>query len=59
VGSTIQTGHSALFLLTHKTTVEEMLTELAEFNPTVLQTSLSPLDEANLRDIFGADEIEA
>jgi uncharacterized membrane protein len=58
VGSTIQPGHSALFLLTHKTTVDEMLEELREFNPTVLQTSLSPEDEARLGDVFGADEIE-
>ena len=54
VADTIQTGHSALFLLVHVGNLEAWLDELGEFNPTVLQTSLSEGDEAKLRDTFGA-----
>ncbi len=59
VGETIEPGHSALFLLIHKTDMEKLLDEMAEFHPTVLQTTLSADDEAKLREAFGADEIEA
>jgi uncharacterized membrane protein len=58
VGDTIQPGHSALFLLAHRANLEPWLGELREFNPTVLQTTLSEEDEAKLRDAFGAEEIE-
>jgi uncharacterized membrane protein len=58
VGSTIEPGHSALFLLIHKATLEGLLDRLKGYNPTVLQTSLSAEDEAKLREAFGADEIE-
>jgi uncharacterized membrane protein len=53
VGSTIEPGHSALFLLIHKVTFEKLLDGLKEFNPTILQTSLSEEDEAKLREAFG------
>ena len=56
VGNTIQPGHSALFLLMHKAAIDKVLDESKEFNPTVLQTSLSPEDEAKLRDAFGAED---
>jgi uncharacterized membrane protein len=59
VGSTIEPGHSALFLLTHRANMEKMLDELKPFSPMVLQTSLSPEDEAKLREAFGAEEIDA
>lgn len=59
VGETIEPGHSALFLLIHKTDMVKLLDEMAEFHPTVLQTTLSADDEAKLREAFGADEIEA
>jgi uncharacterized membrane protein len=58
VGKTVEPGHSALFLLIHKVNLETWLDELTEFNPTVLQTTLSEEDEAKLRDAFGAEEIE-
>ena len=58
VGSTIEPGHSALFLLIHEATMEKWMDELQEFNPTVLQTTLSKEDEAKLRAAFGAEEIE-
>jgi uncharacterized membrane protein len=57
VGNTIQPGHSALFLMIHKETLEKLLDQIAEFHPTVLQTTLSPDDEAKLREAFGADDI--
>jgi len=55
VGSTIEPGHSALFLLIHKVTLDKLLDELGEFNPTVLETSLSKEDEAELRAAFGGE----
>jgi uncharacterized membrane protein len=56
VASTIQPGHSALFLLIHMGDLETWLDELKAFGPAVLQTSLSEEDEAKLRDAFGAEE---
>jgi len=56
VADTIQPGHSALFLLIHMANLETWLDELKEFNPTVLQTSLSKEDEAKLRESFGVEE---
>lgn len=59
VGDTIQPGHSALFLLVHKANLEKWLSDIKEYTPTVLQTTLSREDEAKLREAFGAEEIEA
>jgi len=58
VGRTIEPGHSALFLLIHQATLEKLVPDLAEFNATVLQTTLSDEDETKLRAAFGADEVE-
>jgi uncharacterized membrane protein len=58
VGSTIEPGHSALFLLAHRANLEKALNDLQPLNAQVLQTSLSAEDEAKLRDAFGAEEIE-
>lgn len=55
VSETVQPGHSALFLLVHVANLERWLDELNEFEPTVLQTSLAPQDEAKLREAFGAE----
>jgi uncharacterized membrane protein len=55
VGNTIEPGHSALFLMIHKATLNRLLEDLKEFNPTVLQTSLSKEDEAKLREAFAAE----
>jgi uncharacterized membrane protein len=59
VGSTIEPGRSALFLLVHRANLLKFQDELKPFHPTVLQTSLSDEDAAKLRDAFGADEIDA
>jgi uncharacterized membrane protein len=57
VGDTIEPGHSALFLLVVKATRDKVLPELAKFNATVLQTSLSAEDDAKLREAFGAHDV--
>jgi uncharacterized membrane protein len=59
VGETIEPGHSALFLLVSKSTPDKLADELKSFDAKVLQTSLSNEDEAKLRTMFGAEEIEA
>ena len=59
VGSTIESGTSALFLLVQEATGERVVDELKdEFHPTVLQTSLWAKDEARLREAFGAESDE-
>jgi uncharacterized membrane protein len=58
VGDTIEPGHSALFLLVVKAVPDKVLPELAKFNATVLQTSLSEEDDAKLRETFGAHDVE-
>ena len=58
VGNTIEPGHSALFILVRKVTPDKVVDELKQFNPTVLQTSLSEEDEAKLRDTFGGAEVD-
>ena len=55
VGSTIQPGHSALFLLMHTAGLDKLLDASKEYHPTVLQTTLSAEDEAKLREAFGSD----
>ena len=59
VGDTIEPGHSALFLLVSQSTPDKLEDELKKFDATVLQTSLSKEDEAKLRDLFGAEDVEA
>jgi uncharacterized membrane protein len=58
VGDTIEPGHSALFLLVVKAVPDKVLPELAKFNATVLQTSLSEEDDAKLRETFGPHDVE-
>jgi uncharacterized membrane protein len=58
VGNTIQPGHSALFLMAHKANLEKVLDQFKEFNATVLHTSLSDEDEAKLREVLGAADVE-
>ena len=58
VGETIQPGHSALFLLVHRGDFVKWQDELTEFNPTILQTTLSDEDEARLREAFGTAETD-
>jgi uncharacterized membrane protein len=59
VGNTIEPGHSALFLLVSKAVEDKLADELKGTEATVLQTSLSNEQEAKLRELFAADEIEA
>ena len=56
VGSTIEPGHSALFLLVRDATPDKVLDRLEGFNPEIIQTSLSKEDEAKLREAFSAHE---
>ena len=56
VGSTIEPGHSALFLLIREMTEDKVLEAVKPFNPTVLRTSLSTEDEAKLKAAFGAED---
>ena len=54
VGSTIEPGHSALFLLVESWTEDKVMDEVKGFEAQVLQTSLSKEDEAKLQAAFGA-----
>lgn len=58
VGTTIEPGHSALFLLVRSMTEDKVMEELKKFDAKVLRTSLSKEDEAKLRAAFGAEEEE-
>lgn len=55
VGETIEPGHSALFLLVREATPEKMVDELKQYKGKILQTSLSPEDEAKLKETFGVE----
>ncbi len=54
VGSSIEPGNSALFLLVTSWTEDKVLAEVQHLDAQVLQTSLSAEDEANLQAAFGA-----
>jgi len=56
VGAKIEPGHSALFLLLRKAVFEKMAEQLRDFHPHILQTSLSPEQEAKLKEALGAAE---
>jgi uncharacterized membrane protein len=56
VGTTIEPGHSALFMLVERMTEDRVLPELQRFHPTVLRTNLSAEDEEKLKAAFGASE---
>jgi len=55
VGSTIEPGQSALFLLVESWTEDKVMDEIKDFDVEVLQTSLSKEDEAKLKAAFGAE----
>jgi uncharacterized membrane protein len=59
VGESIEPGQSALFLMVHTENLAKLSDQFSEFNPTILQTTLSDEAEAHLRESFGTDEIEA
>ncbi|MDX1414033.1 MAG: DUF1269 domain-containing protein [Candidatus Promineifilaceae bacterium] len=57
VGDTIKPGHSALFLLVSKVTMDKVQPTLEHFDATVIQTSLNDEQEAKLKELFThADE---
>ncbi len=56
VGDTIEPGHSALFLLVTKVTMDKVQPTLEEYNATVIRTSLSDDQEAKLKELFVHDE---
>ncbi len=53
VGSSIQPGESALFLLVSNAVADKVLPQLKQFKFQVIQTSLSHEDEAKLRETIG------
>ena len=60
VGSTVQPGNSALFLLVEKVTTDKVITDLMKFkNVKVLKTSLSQEQEDKLKAAFAAPDVKA
>jgi len=60
VGSTIQPGNSALFLLVEKATPDKVMIELNKFkNAQILKTSLSQVQEDKLKAAFAATDVKA
>ena len=58
VGSTIEPGQAALFLLVHEATGDKVMPELQSYGARVLQTSLSNEDEEKLKEAFAAHDEE-
>ena len=56
VGDTIEPGHSAIFLLVNKVTMDKVTPTLEKYDATVIQTSLSDEQEAKLAGLFTHDE---
>jgi len=56
VGETIEPGHSALFLLVDKVTMDKVTPTLEKYDATVIQTSLSDEQEAELSGMFHHEE---
>jgi len=57
VSDAIEPGDSALFLLSRDAQLERIEEELADDTFEIITTNLSPEDESNLRETFGAEEI--
>jgi uncharacterized membrane protein len=59
VGSTIQPGNSALFLLVRDSTPDKVIDELRKYkNVKVLKTSLSKEQEENLKEAFAGKDVK-
>jgi uncharacterized membrane protein len=56
VGSKVEQGHSALFLMVEEVTADKVMEELKKYDVEVLQTSLSKEDEEKLKASFGPGE---
>jgi uncharacterized membrane protein len=54
VGSSIQPGESALFLLVSEAVAEKVMPELKQYKFQLIQTSLSKEDEEKLHEMLGA-----
>lgn len=59
MGETIQPGSSALFVLVRRASLDKVLPELAEFEGTVLKTSLSNEQEERLKQVLEGVKQEA
>lgn len=60
VSETIEPGHSAIFLLVREATADKVLPELQAFsNGTIMQTSLTDDQEAQLREVFSGHDVDA
>jgi uncharacterized membrane protein len=55
VSESIEPGNSAVFLLVRDVQQERVMEEIEGYAPTVLRTNLSPEQEENLREAFGAE----
>ena len=59
VGSTIQPGNSALFMLIREATPDQVMEELKKYkNVKVLKTSLSKEQEEHLREAFAGQDVK-
>ena len=56
VGSSIQPGNSAIFLLVREATVDRVLDEVRHLNPQLISTSLPEDKEQELRAALGAEQ---
>ncbi|VXD23361.1 conserved hypothetical protein [Planktothrix serta PCC 8927] len=54
LGETLQPGTSALFVLVRKVTPDKVLEEIAPYGGTVLRTSLSKDEEAQLQEVLSS-----
>jgi len=59
LGSTIEPGTSAIFVLVRKSTPDKVLEDLSKFEGKVLRTSLSHEDEAKLQAALTNSELKA
>lgn len=57
VGNSLDTGDSAIFMLIYDATADKVVPQLAEFEGTVFQTSLSNEDEQALKDALSHDKV--
>jgi uncharacterized membrane protein len=58
VASSVKPGGSAVFAYTEKGVVEKILPQLKQFNGHLIQSSLTPEDEAMIKQAFEAQEKE-
>jgi uncharacterized membrane protein len=59
VSNEIRPGNSALFIYTREGVVDKIMPQLKQYNPRIIQTSLSMEAEKQLKEALGAEEPEA